>query len=73
MDRNEDALLKFGRRLAELRQLKDVTVIELSRYSGIDPRQIRRIEAGEVNLLFTTILALAKGLKVSPEELLDTL
>ena len=73
MDRNEKALVKFGLHLAELRQQKDMTVQELASRSQLDTRQISRIEAGQVNLLFSTILALSRGLGVPPEELLETL
>jgi transcriptional regulator with XRE-family HTH domain len=73
MDRNEKALVKFGLHLAELRQQKGMTVQELASKSQLDTRQISRIEAGQVNLLFSTILALSRGLGVPPEELLETL
>jgi transcriptional regulator with XRE-family HTH domain len=73
MDKNEKALVKFGLHLAELRQRKDMTVQDLASRSQLDTRQISRIEAGQVNLLFSTILALSRGLGVPPEELLETL
>ena len=73
MDRNEKALVKFGLHLAELRRRKAMTVQELALKSKLDPRQISRIEAGQVNLLFSTILALSRGLGIPPEELLETL
>jgi transcriptional regulator with XRE-family HTH domain len=73
MDRSEKALRKFGQRLTELREQKELTIRDLARQSGLDARQIVRIEAGKVNLLFSTILGLARGLGVSPEELLETL
>jgi DNA-binding Xre family transcriptional regulator len=73
MDRNEKALVKFGLHLAGLRQQKGMTVQELASRSHLDPRHISRIEAGQVNLLFSTILALSRGLGVPPEELLETL
>jgi transcriptional regulator with XRE-family HTH domain len=73
MDRNEKALVKFGLHLAGLRQQKGMTVQELAARSKLDSRQISRIEAGQVNLLFSTILALSRGLGIPPEELLETL
>ena len=73
MDRSEKALRKFGRRLTELREQKELTIRELAHRSGLDARQISRIETGKVNLLFSTILALARGLGISPEELLESL
>jgi transcriptional regulator with XRE-family HTH domain len=73
MDRNEKALHKFGQHLAETRQQKNLSVRELASRSGLDCRQIVRIEAGKVNILFSTILALAGGLGIAPEELLESL
>jgi transcriptional regulator with XRE-family HTH domain len=73
MDRNEKAMLKFGQHVAELRLQKNLSVRELASRSGMDQRQIDRIEAGKVNILFTTILALARGLGITPEELLESL
>jgi transcriptional regulator with XRE-family HTH domain len=73
MDRNEKALHKFGLHLAGLRQQKNLSIHELASRSGLDPRQLSRIEAGKVNILFSTILALARGLGITPEELLESL
>jgi transcriptional regulator with XRE-family HTH domain len=73
MDRNEKALHKFGQHLTGLRQQKNLSVRELASRSGLDHRQIARIEAGKVNILFSTILALARGLGITPEELLESL
>jgi transcriptional regulator with XRE-family HTH domain len=73
MDRNEKALHKFGLHLAGLRQQKNLSIRELASRSGLDPRQLSRIEAGKVNILFSTILALARGLGITPEELLESL
>ncbi|HET6254017.1 MAG TPA: helix-turn-helix transcriptional regulator [Puia sp.] len=73
MDRNENPLRRFGQLLTRLREQKNLSVSELASRSGIDSRQLIRIEAGEVNFHFTTILALAKGLGVTPEELLEPL
>lgn len=73
MDRNAKALVKFGLHLAKLRQQKVLTIRELASRSQLDGRQISRIEAGKVNLHFSTILALARGLEISPEELLESL
>lgn len=73
MERNDQLLRLFGRRLAELRERQQLSVRDLAKRSGIEARQITRIESGKVNILFTTILALARGLGITPEELLDSL
>jgi transcriptional regulator with XRE-family HTH domain len=73
MDQKEDVLRKFGRQLAALRAQKQLSVRELAMAAGLEPARVMKIEAGKVNLLFTTILALARALEVSPDELLSSL
>lgn len=73
MERNEKSLRRFGQLLITLRKQKNLTESELAVRSGIDLRRLTRIEAGEVNFHFTTIIALARGLGVTPEELLRAL
>jgi len=72
MHRNENAMRKFGRRLAVLRRQKGFSQRELAAAAGLSYRQVVAIEAGKVNLLFTTILALARGLEVTPDQLLES-
>ena len=72
MNRKEIAMRKFGRRLALLRRQKGFSQRELAAAAGLAYRQVVAIEAGRVNLLFTTILALAKGLGVTPDQLLES-
>jgi transcriptional regulator with XRE-family HTH domain len=73
MERNEKSLRRFGQLLTVLREQKNLGVRELASRSGMAPRQLTRIEAGNVNIHFTTILALARGLGITPEELLKSL
>jgi transcriptional regulator with XRE-family HTH domain len=73
MDRNEKSLRRFGQLLAVMRKERNLNVSELASRSGLAPRQLKRIEAGAVNIHFTTILALARGLGITPEELLKSL
>lgn len=73
MDRNEKSLRKFGQLLTKMREQRNLSVRELALLSGVDPRQLARIEAGDVNIQFTTILALARGLGITPQELLESL
>jgi transcriptional regulator with XRE-family HTH domain len=73
MERKEELLRKFGKELTILRKAKGLSTGELAVAAQLEPEQVRKIEAGQVNLLFTTVLALARGLEVSPDELLRTL
>jgi transcriptional regulator with XRE-family HTH domain len=70
MDRNEKALHSFGQRLTQLREERNISIPELAARTGLDARHIGRIEAGEINILVSTVFKLAKGLGVSPGELL---
>jgi transcriptional regulator with XRE-family HTH domain len=56
-----------------MREERNLSVRDLALRAGLDRRQLIRIEAGEVNIHFTTILALARGLGITPEQLLQSL
>jgi transcriptional regulator with XRE-family HTH domain len=71
MDRKEKALRELGRHVTALRQQKQLSIRELADAAGLEFRQIQQIEEGKVDLLFTTLLALAKGLEVTPTQLLQ--
>ncbi|MBN9384471.1 MAG: helix-turn-helix transcriptional regulator [Chitinophagaceae bacterium] len=73
MDRKDELLKKFGRHLTALREERKLTIPELAAAAGLLPHQLRRIEAGEVNILFTTVVSLSRGLEVSPDVLLQSL
>ena len=71
MDRPEDVLRKFGRRLTDLRKQQQLTITELAARSGLDPQHIIQIEAGQADFLLTDIYALAQGLGMTPGQLLE--
>ena len=73
MDRKDEVLKKFGSNLTAIREEKMLTIPELAAASGLTPAQLRRIEAGEVNILFTTVVSLSRGLKISPDLLMQPL
>ena len=73
MERNGDLLQKFGVRLSEFRKNKGFTVGELAAAAGLEPAQIQKIEAGQLNFRLSTILALAEALGISPAELMKSL
>jgi transcriptional regulator with XRE-family HTH domain len=73
MERNEKSLRRFGQLLAVLRKQRNLGIHDLALRSGVDSRRLARIEAGKVNIHFTTVLALARGLGITPEELLESL
>ncbi len=70
MDRHENALHKFGRRLTRLREERQLTIPALATLTGLNPREITAIEAGKIDPKITTIFVLAGALGVKPDELL---
>jgi transcriptional regulator with XRE-family HTH domain len=57
----------FGRRLRKLRQEAGITILELPRRSGIFRTTIGRRESGERQPLWLAVLALCRGLGVTPD------
>lgn len=68
---DKEALLAFGRNLRKLRTDKGLTLVALSIDSRIDTSDIGKIERGEINLAYTTLLKLAIGLRESPIKLVE--
>ncbi len=61
-------------KLKELRKSRNLTQAQLAELSGVNSRQIQRIENGESDISNVTLKnahALAKALGVSMEELLE--
>jgi len=73
MDRKDEVLRKFGRHLTALREERKLTIPQLAAAVGLTAHQLRRIEEGEVNILFTTVVSLSRGLEISPDVLLQSL
>lgn len=67
--RDEKFIKRFGQRLRELRKEKKFSQEELAWETGLELSQIGRIERGEINTSISHVSALAKALKVKPEEL----
>ena len=72
MDRQEDALLKLGRQLTQLREAQQLTIPGLAALTGLDPRDIAAMEAGEIDIRITTIFILARALGVTPDKFLPS-
>ncbi|HEY8969286.1 MAG TPA: helix-turn-helix transcriptional regulator [Puia sp.] len=73
MDQKDELLKKFGRYLTALRKERALTIEELAAASGLTPEKLHRIEAGKVDVLFTTVVMLSMGLDITPGELLQSL
>ena len=64
-------LVKFGERVKKERESKGLTLDDLEFHSSIDSSDINKIELGQRNITMKSLLKIAKGLKVHPQELLD--
>jgi transcriptional regulator with XRE-family HTH domain len=67
--RDEKFIKKFGLRLKELRKAKGISQEELAGETGFELSQIGRIERGEINTSISHVAAIAKALKIKPDEL----
>ena len=67
--RNNELLIKFGKRLKELRESKKLSQQELANLCDIEHSQISRIELGKINTSISTLFLIADTLGVAPAEL----
>lgn len=67
--RDEKFIKKFGLKLKEIRKAKKISQEQLAGDTGFELSQIGRIERGEINTSISHVSAIAKALKVKPEEL----
>jgi transcriptional regulator with XRE-family HTH domain len=61
----------LGKRIKHLRTNQNLSFRQLAQNCNIDHSDISKIEKGEKNIQFTTIIELAKGLGLHPRELFD--
>ena len=69
MENNE--FLKLGYKIKYERTKKKMSQMELSLNSGITTRTLSRIECGTIDPRYSTLLKIAKSLKLEIKELLD--
>jgi DNA-binding XRE family transcriptional regulator len=62
-------LAQIGGRVHEIRQMQGLTLAAVEEFTGIDYRQIIRIEQGEVNFTVQTAYRIARALGVETHEL----
>jgi len=55
---------KFGQRLRQLRELKNLSQLDLELRSGINRTEISRIENGQKNIEFFTMIKLVDALGI---------
>lgn len=64
-------LLRFGRKLREVRLQKKLSYKALSQRCDMEVEDLQRIEEGKRNFNLSTAIELAMGLRVHPKELFD--
>lgn len=70
--KNTDRVLTaFGKRVKELREEQGLTQLDLSAKSGVEVRQIGRIENGAVNTSLAVLSKLATGFGITLSELME--
>ncbi|AYL95297.1 helix-turn-helix domain-containing protein [Mucilaginibacter celer] len=72
MKEKEEHILKtLGEIVLRIRTDKSLSQQEVSNRCDVDRAKISKIESGSANYNITTLIELAKGLGVSPKDLLD--
>ncbi len=69
--KNQQYLVRVGKKLVELREKQKITQERLQELTGFDTRQIGRIERAETNASISIIKAIAEALQLNISELLD--
>jgi transcriptional regulator with XRE-family HTH domain len=71
-DSDKKNLKLLGANIKRLREAKHLSLRDLSYACNIDNSKISKIEKGQVNITFTTLLQIANALEIHPSELLNT-
>jgi transcriptional regulator with XRE-family HTH domain len=69
MDREQE-LIKFGKRIKQIRESKDLTQAQLAHKIGKDRESIARLERGRINPTYLYLMEVCEGLEISMEELM---
>ena len=69
--RNTDVLIRFGKRLKQLREGKNMSQHQLALHCGIEHSQISRIELGKINTTVSTIFLIADNLGIDAADLMN--
>ena len=69
--RNIKGIKAFGKNVRSIRKLKGITQEDLSFVTGIELRQLGRIERGEINTGISSVFEIAKALEVKAKDLFE--
>lgn len=70
-DSQREILKRFGKHIEKLRQQKNLSFREVAQRCDVDHANIKKIENGQLDMTFLTVLELAKGLGIEPKELME--
>jgi XRE family transcriptional regulator, fatty acid utilization regulator len=73
MDRQGDALRLLGRRIAELRQERQMTIDTLATRTGLDLTELAAMEAGRIDIPITTLFILSRAFGITADQFLSFL
>jgi transcriptional regulator with XRE-family HTH domain len=68
---DRQTLAALGRRVRRLRERRGIGIDGLADRAGIEPRELRALEAGVLDPSYDVMIALARGLDVSTATLVD--
>jgi|APCry1669191515_1035360.scaffolds.fasta_scaffold55150_1 transcriptional regulator with XRE-family HTH domain len=68
---HQEILIRFGKRLEELRKKQNLSLRKLALHCNIDHADVKKYENGEINISLISITELAKGLNVPLNELME--
>lgn len=72
-EKRQAALKKFGANVRRLRVTKSLTQQQVGEIANLDIRTIQKIEAGQINVLTTTLPRLQRALNCDWRDLMDFL
>ena len=61
--------VEFGRRIRSLRSAQGLTQEQLAEAADLNPRTVQKIEAGQINILVTTLVRIQSALNCTAGEL----
>lgn len=67
----EAGLARFGANLRRERVARGITQERLAELAGLNPRTVQKIEAGQLNIVLTTLRRLRQALKCPWPRLMD--
>jgi transcriptional regulator with XRE-family HTH domain len=63
--------LKIGKKIRAIRKAKELTVLDVSYKSGVEPQNYRKYELGKQEMRISMFVRIAKSLDTEPSELLN--